>query len=96
MERHLWLEWLKPAFDQRFNELANVIGKCDAGRAYHHQQRDIEQRLKEELTNNQYQIILEWEEALNYRNAVEKEAMYMAGVRDGMRLVKQLHDWISE
>lgn len=51
-----------------------------------HNQMEIEQRLKQELTSTQFKLILEWEEQLNYRHAIEKEWMYRAGLRNGLQM----------
>lgn len=58
-------------------------------------QAEIDAKLKQELEPEAYRIILDWEEVLNYRNAVEKEWMYIAGFKDGLRFYKQLHDFMS-
>jgi hypothetical protein len=72
MSRQPYPEWMKTAFDQRFNEMALVAGKQHEIKPLRQKQVELEERLKRELTFEQYQLILEFEDALNYRYALEK------------------------
>lgn len=84
-------DWMKPALDGRFNELARIASQLDDVMSLRQQQSEIEQRLKQELTSTQFKLILEWEEKLNYRYAIEKEWMYRAGLRDGMQIARTFY-----
>lgn len=91
-----WPEWLKPAFDGRSNELARIAGLTEEGEELRRKHVEIESRLKQELTPPQYQLFLEIEDVLNLRSALEKERLYLFGIRDGMRLYKHLQDFIKD
>lgn len=93
MSKFPWPDWMKSSIDQRFNELARIASKQDEVLSLRQKQADINTRLKQVLESDDFSIILEWEEILNYRNAVEKEWMYVAGFKDGLRYYKQLHDF---
>lgn len=95
MKQHVLPEWAKSLFDARFNEQTGITGKLPEIEPLRLRQVKLESQLKQELAPRLYQLILEWEETLNYRNTLEKEWMYMAGIKDGMVIVKQLQDFIS-
>ncbi|MFB9756934.1 hypothetical protein ACFFNY_35660 [Paenibacillus hodogayensis] len=54
------------------------------------------ERLKASLSFDQYQLVLEWDELQNHRNTVEKEMMYQAGIKDGLRMARQIQELITE
>lgn len=85
-------EWMKPAFDQRFNEMARQAGRQMGFDRLQNRQRELEKMLKNELSQAQYEVILEWEEILNYRSTLEKEWLYFAGIKDGMQLLRELNN----
>lgn len=58
-------------------------------------QAEIEVRLKQEIAPQFYQLVIDWEYAMNYRSTIEKECLYIMGVKDGLRFFKQLHDFMS-
>lgn len=91
-----WLKWLKHALNGRFNELARIASILEEGEELHRKHEEIEARLKRELTQPQYQLFLEFEDVLNFRSALEKEKLYLFGIRDGMRLYKHLQDFIKD
>lgn len=84
-------DWIQPALDGRFNELARMASQLDDVMPLRHQQTEIEKRLKQELTSAQFTLILEWEEKFNYRHTIEKEWMYRAGLRDGMQMARSFY-----
>ncbi|CAM3823713.1 hypothetical protein [Marinicrinis lubricantis] len=86
---------MQPALEQRFHEHAKTVSQGKDIVALIESQYSFDQLLKQQLSYDQFRIILEWESALNYRNAMEKEAMYVAGFRDGMANVKELQEFIS-
>jgi hypothetical protein len=90
-------DWMKPALDGRFNALARIAGKLDEVEASHQKQSEVEKQLQQELTPEltpmQFQLILEWEETLNYRHAIEKEWMYQAGLKDGMQMARIFYSY---
>jgi hypothetical protein len=81
-------DWLKPAFDWRFNDLARITSNLDEVVSLHQKQNETEKQLKQELTQMQFQLVLEWEENLNYRHAIAMEWMYHAGLKDGMQMAR--------
>lgn len=96
MERQPLPEWLKQAFDVRFNEQARIAGKLPEIEPLRLRQVELENQLKAELDPRLYQHILEWEETLNYRHTLEKESMYYAGIEDGFRIWKHLLNTIAD
>lgn len=95
MELHSLPEWVKPAFDLRFIERARVAGKSPEIEPLRLRQIELEKQLKAQLVPQLYQLILEWEEVINYRHTLEKESMYYAGVEDGLSIWKHLLNNIS-
>ncbi|CAH0122648.1 MULTISPECIES: hypothetical protein [unclassified Paenibacillus] len=89
-------EWIKIAFDARFNEQANIIGKMPEIASLRLRQVELENRLKEELSPQLFQFILGWEETLNYRQTIEKESLYYAGITDGLQIWKHLLNDIAK
>ncbi|SFL20762.1 hypothetical protein SAMN03159341_1048 [Paenibacillus sp. 1_12] len=89
-------EWAKPSFDGRFNMLATLAGKQQEIEPLRLKQVELEDQLKQEVTPRQYQLLLEWEETLNHRNALEKEFMFLAGIKDGMKCLKELYEFASD
>lgn len=85
-------EWLKPAFDQRFNELVRRAGRQRKIDQLQKRHRELENMLKNELSQAQYELFLEWEEILNYRNTLIKQWLYFAGLKDGMQLLRELNN----
>ena len=94
--QNLLLDWLKPALDGRFNEMARIAAMLEEGEELRRKHAEIEARLKQELTSPLYQLILEFEEVLNFRSALEKESLYLYGLRDWMRLYKHLQNFIKD
>ncbi|MGE7271514.1 hypothetical protein ACQKK5_08660 [Brevibacillus panacihumi] len=90
MERQPLPKWIKTALDGRFNEQANIIGKMPEIVPMRLRQVELENKLKEKLSPQLYQLILEWEETLNYRQTIEKESLYYAGITDGLQIWKHL------
>lgn len=84
-------DWMKSALDQRFHEMARQAGRTIEICRLQTRQRDLGKKLKDELTDVQYELILEWEEIINYRNTLEKEWLYFAGFRDGMQMWRDLY-----
>jgi hypothetical protein len=95
MPEYPWPEWMKTSIDQRFHELARLAGLTEEVKSIRQKQAEVEAKLKQELEPQLFRIILDWEDALNYRNTLEKEWMYLAGFKDGLRFYKQLLDFIS-
>jgi hypothetical protein len=95
MLKYPWPDWMKSSFDQRFNELAKIACGMEEIKALHQKQTELEMRLKQVLDAELFRIILDWEDVMNFRNAVEKEDMYIAGIKDGLSLYRQLLDFKS-
>jgi hypothetical protein len=92
MTQQMGPEWMKPAFDQRFNEMARQAGRQMGIDRLQKRQKELEKMLKNELSQAQYEVVLEWEEILNFRSTLEKEWLYFAGLKDGMQLMRELNN----
>ncbi|RAV06608.1 hypothetical protein DQG13_01920 [Paenibacillus sp. YN15] len=55
-----------------------------------HQQQEITARLRKQLIPEQVELMLKWEENINYRCTLEKEWLYYAGLKDGLHIWKRL------
>lgn len=95
MESQLLPDWVKTGLDQRFMELAHRFGirhvQPQEAKKFDH----MLERLKSTLPFEHYQLVLDLDELQSYRNAVEKEWMYQAGVKDGLKMAKQMQDLMS-
>ncbi len=85
-QKQHWPEWLKPAIDERFYRLALVASRQNQSEELHDKQAEILRKLRLELTESQLRMVLEWNDIMNYRNAIEKEWMYHAGIEDGIQM----------
>ncbi|MCY9667555.1 hypothetical protein M5X11_21990 [Paenibacillus alginolyticus] len=83
-------EWLKPAFDQRFNDLVRQAGMQREIDQLQNRHRELENLLKIELSQAQYELYLEMEEIVNYRNTLINQWLYFAGLKDGVQLLREL------
>ncbi|CAM4461886.1 hypothetical protein U9M73_01795 [Paenibacillus phoenicis] len=83
-------EWLKPAFDHRFNELVRQAGMQREIDQLQNRHRELENLLKSELSQAQYELYLEMEEIINYRNTLIIQQLYFAGLKDGVQLLREL------
>lgn len=96
MEQQALPKWLKQAFDVHFNEQARIVRKMPEIAPLRLRQVELENQLKEKLSPQFYQLILEWEEILNYRHTLEKESLYYAGITDGLQIWKHLLNGIPK
>ncbi|KJD40522.1 hypothetical protein QD46_07690 [Paenibacillus polymyxa] len=64
-------------------------------RTLREKQAEIEAGLKRDLGSEAFRSILEWEDVFNYRNTLEREWLYLAGVKDGVRLYEYLLDFMG-
>ncbi|WP_019121846.1 hypothetical protein [Brevibacillus massiliensis] len=83
-------KWMKPAFDQRFIDMARQSSDLLEVEPLQARLRELDQRLKAELSEEQYKLVLEWEELNNTRTTIEKEWLYFAGCKDGIQLLRDL------
>jgi len=83
-------EWLKPAFDQRFLEMARQAGELEEVKELKVRQMELSHSLKEALPESQYKLVLELQDTLNNLSSIEKERLFYAGLKDGMQLVKEI------
>lgn len=93
MEEQTYSAWIKSAIEQRFFELAKLAGEQSQNESLCSKQEALMNLLKSELTTVQFQKLLEWDEYANYRNALEKQWMYRAGLKDGIRILKELQQF---
>jgi hypothetical protein len=59
MSQQPFPDWMNPAFDDRFNELARLARKQEEIKPLHQKQSELEDQLKDEFTLSQFQAILE-------------------------------------
>jgi len=83
-------KWLKPAFDQRFLDMARQAGELEEVKKLKARQMELNHSLKEALPESQYKLVLELQDALNNLSSIEKEWLFYAGLKDGMQLVKEI------
>lgn len=83
-------KWLKPAFDQRFLEMARQVEELCEVEQLKLRQMELSHSLKEELTDSQYRLVLELQDVLNTRSSIEKEWLFFAGLQDGMQLIREI------
>ncbi|WP_018758479.1 hypothetical protein [Paenibacillus terrigena] len=88
MSQDYWSESLKNLIDQRFNELARAASLVEEVRSLREKQAEIEAGLKHDIGSEAFRSILEWEDVLNHRNTLEREWLYLAGVKDGCAFTK--------
>lgn len=88
-------DWLKQVFDQLCNAQAAQVVKQPKFEPLNQTQRQLEEKLKSELTYSQFQWVLDWEEVMNLRHTLEVEQMYIAGIRIGMRMLQELQAFIA-
>jgi len=84
------------AFDDHFDTLAKLASELPEVDILRQKQDRITAQLKAELTPEQYQLILEWDGAVNYLCAVKMEFLYLRGIQDGAHLMKELHSFMTE
>lgn len=94
MKQYPLPEWMKESFDQRINDLTRRASLLEEVQSMRQQQAEIEGQLKQEMDSAQFRLILDWEDALNFRSSTEKEWLYLEGFKDGLRFYKQLHDYM--
>lgn len=92
MPRHLLLEWMEPAFEGRFFEQAREASGLKELEEAVKRQEELTTRLRQQLIPEQVELLLKWEECINYRTTIEKEWLYYAGIKDGLHIWKHLLD----
>lgn len=70
-------EWVRPAFDLRFLERSIEVFNLEEVNELSRQQQNLAAELKLQLTSEQYQQILDWEENINFRCTIEKEWLFL-------------------
>jgi hypothetical protein len=83
-------DWMKPALEQRFFEQARAASQQPELEEEHQKQEELTNRLRSQLSDTQFQLIMELEAILNYRNALEKNYLYLDGIRDGFRILLKI------
>lgn len=87
---------LKESLNRRFIELSYAAERQD---------KVVLAKLKatsifDYLRNNQDEqgrgIFLEWEDLKNHHNTLEKEWLYFEGIRDGMKLLNDIHQCLKK
>lgn len=96
MAQQLWPDWIKPALEERFLERAKEASNLEELEELGERQQKITNGLKQQLTSDQFKLILEWEEMINHRGTLEKEWLYFAGLKEGLYIWKYLLDNLPE
>lgn len=96
MSRVTWPNWIRRAFDDHFNVLSRLAAENAEVELLRQKLDGITAQLKSELSEEQFQLILDWEGSINYHHAVEKEWFYLRGLQNGMILLKELYSFMSD
>ncbi|GEM_PF-5128201 len=96
MSRATWPNWIRRAYDDHFNVIAKLASEHAEVDILRQKLNRITDRLRIELTPEQYQLVLEWESALNFALTVEREFLYQRGVQDGMVIMKEFSSFMTE
>lgn len=89
-------EWMQAGLDKRFMETANQLGMRRLQPQEVEKSDHLMERIRASLSFDQYQLLLKWDELQNHRNTFEKELMYQAGIKEGLRIARQMQELITE
>ncbi len=78
--------WLLAIFRKRMDVLDLRITQKHRHNENRQRLNEIQDRLKETLSREQFQFFLEWETLMNERFSKEREEWYFSGVSDGLGL----------
>lgn len=84
-------KWIRQALSRRFDEHANASAKHHDIYNIRKKLDQITEDLREKLEPAVFLKILEWEEVVNRQHSIEKEWLYIKGVKDGIRLVNPIY-----
>lgn len=82
-------DWLQTVWERFYVKYATGRIKGQQAEALSRLQEKIEKQLKAELTQEQYQMILEWEDIKNQRQAIEIDHTYEVGVKVGIKIEQE-------
>ena len=82
-----WLQTVWEGFYVKY--AATAIRQNQEAVALSQLQEKIEDQLKSVLTQEQYQLVLRWEEIMNQRHSIEVDRMYDIGVKVGIRIQRE-------
>ncbi|XID95436.1 hypothetical protein ACF3MZ_13365 [Paenibacillaceae bacterium WGS1546] len=83
-------DWLQTVWERFYVKYAAAAIRQDQEAiALSQLQQKIEERLKSVLTQEQYQLVLEWEEIMNQRHSIEVDRMYEIGVKVGIHIQRE-------
>jgi hypothetical protein len=83
-------DWLQTVWERFYVKYAaTAIRHNQEAVALSQLQEKIEDQLKSVLTQEQYQLVLRWEEIMNQRHSIEVDRMYDIGVKVGIRIQRE-------
>lgn len=85
-----WIDWIKPALDEHFLEQDRKASNQEELKELTKRQQELTSWLRQQLTPDQFEILLQWEENINSRCTAQKEWLYFAGIKEGFYIWKHL------
>jgi hypothetical protein len=91
-----WPEWLVEGLHKRFDELSLTVEQQEHIAPLIEKSSKLLTSLKSQVDESAQDILLEWEDAVQYQQSAEKEWLYLRGVKDGMGMVKEVKLFLKE
>lgn len=85
-----WMDWIKPVLDEHFLEQDRNASNQEELKDLTKQQQELTSQLREQLSPEQFKILLRLEETINSRCTAQKEWLYFAGIKEGFYIWKYL------
>jgi len=83
-------DWLQEVWERFYVQYAaTAMKQHPESSALSQLMAKIEEQLKNSLTAEQYQLVLDWEDVKNRWHALEVERMYELGVKVGIRIQQE-------
>jgi hypothetical protein len=86
--------WFRQALSRRFDEQANTSVKQHDIDSARKKFDKIMEELRERMEAAVFLKILELEEMINHQHTDEKEWLYVEGVKDGMRIMGSVNNFV--
>lgn len=88
MQWQQWPDWIKNALDEHFQEREKEASNLEELKELMKRQQELTDRLKQQLTQAQFELVLQWEETINHHGTIVKEWLFFAGLKGGFYLRK--------
>jgi hypothetical protein len=85
-----WMDWIKPALVEHFLEQDRNASNQEELKGLMERQQELTSQLRQQLSYDQFQLLLQWEENINSRCTAQKEWLYFAGLKEGFYIWKHL------